>query len=234
MPRVRHRNPPHRPLLDLGPIPAGPEQGPAAWGRNRSSSSDEGGRDGPGERGRRLADAVLVVVTGGAAVAVSAVASAGLSSAAGAGSGRDGRDPAGAADGDAVERVERDRDLLLVVGIGAFRSGSGRVCSTRSGGRGRWSTTRWLGSTGSGLPATARWARHRWAVRRPARIPLNELKKGEAFASLRGTRGPDRAGTRRRQPPRLQAPRANARLRPDRAARADPGAAAGTLPRPRL
>ena len=35
----------------------------------------------------------------------------GLSPAAGARPGRDGRDPAGASDGDAVERVERDRDL---------------------------------------------------------------------------------------------------------------------------
>ena len=55
---------------------------------------------------------------GRAVVAASGTASAGLSSAAGAESGRDGRDSVGAADGDAVERVERDRDLLLVGGAG--------------------------------------------------------------------------------------------------------------------
>ena len=54
------------------------------------------------------------------------------------------------------------------------------------------------------------------------RIPLIEGKGGETFASLRGTRGPDRAGARRRQPPPLEAVRADPRLSPDRAARADP------------
>ena len=62
---------------------------------------------------------------GQAVVAASGTASAGLSSAAGAESGRDGRDSVGAADGDAVERVERDRDLLLVGGASAL-SGVGR------------------------------------------------------------------------------------------------------------
>ena len=47
-----------------------------------------------------------------AVAAGAAGASVGLSSTAGARPGRDGRDPARAADGDAVERVERDRDLF--------------------------------------------------------------------------------------------------------------------------
>ncbi len=69
---------------------------------------------------------------------------------------------------------------------------------------------------------------------RPGRIPLIERKGGETFASLRGARGPDRAGTRRRQPPRLEAPSGNARLDPDRAAEAHEEAPAEAVPRPRL
>lgn len=34
-------------------------------------------------------------------------------------------------------------------------------------------------STGSGFPATARWARRRWVGMRPGRIPLTEPKKGK-------------------------------------------------------
>ncbi len=42
------------------------------------------------------------------------------------------------------------------------------------------------------------------------RIPLIGLKGGEAFGSLRGSRGPDRVGTRRSQPQRPQAPEGHA------------------------
>ncbi|MEJ7792428.1 MAG: transposase [Gaiellaceae bacterium] len=59
---------------------------------------------------------------------------------------------------------------------GVFRSGSRRACSTRSGGRGCSSTTAWSGSTGSGWPPTGRWARHRWAGRRPDPIRLKGKK----------------------------------------------------------
>ena len=50
------------------------------------------------------------------------------------------------------KRLERDRDLLLVLRrTDAFRSGSQRACSTRSGGRGLLEyDTAWSGSTGSG------------------------------------------------------------------------------------
>ena len=57
--------------------------------------------------------------------------------------------------------------------------------------------------------------------RRPARIPLTELKRGEAVGPQRGGRGPGRARARRRQPQRPQAAEAHPRLDPDRAARAD-------------
>ncbi len=53
------------------------------------------------------------------------------------------------------------------------------------------------------------------------RIPLIEPKRGETFGSQRGRRGPGRAGARRRQPPRPEAARADARAHPDRATRAD-------------
>ena len=68
-------------------------------------------------------------------------------------------------------------------------------------------------------------------ARRQARTRLIELKKGETFGSQRGSRGPDRAGTRRRQPQRPQAAEGDARLDPDQAAQADRGDASGALPR---
>ena len=66
---------------------------------------------------------------------------------AGAGSRRDGRDPAGAADGDAVERAERDGNLLVELGAPALSGvGAGRgvprdlaagAVGVRQGGRDR-------------------------------------------------------------------------------------------------
>ena len=106
-------------------------------------------------------------------------------------------------------------------------------CFTRSGGRGCSSTTRWSGSIGTGWQPTARWRKRRWAVTALVPIPPIGRKGGETFASLRDARGADRAGARRRQPPRLEAASADARLDPDHAARAEREAAAGALPRPR-
>src|SRR6185503_18657710 len=67
------------------------------------------------------------VGAGRAVVAGAARASTRLPSAAGARPGRDGRDLVGAADGDAVERAERDRDLYLLLGSPSLpRVGAGR------------------------------------------------------------------------------------------------------------
>src|SRR3954466_7637544 len=88
---------------------------------------DEGGFDGSCLERRWLADAGLAVGSGRAVVAGPAGASVGLSPAAGCRPGRDGRDPARAAHRDAVERVERDRDLQLVVGAPSLPGvGAGR------------------------------------------------------------------------------------------------------------
>jgi hypothetical protein len=90
---------------DLGPIPV---EGTRRPGSKSSSSSMREADDGSCLDRRWLADAGLVVGTDRVVVAGSTVASVGVSSAAGAGSQRDGRDPVGAADRDAVECVEGD------------------------------------------------------------------------------------------------------------------------------
>jgi transposase len=56
--------------------------------------------------------------------------------------------------------------------------------------------------------------------------PTDRAKRGEAFGSLRGGRGPDRVGTRRRQPQRPAAARANPQQHPDPAAQANRRASA--------
>src|SRR5438093_13509900 len=97
--------------------------------------SDEGGGDGSCGQRRRVADSGLAVGADGAVAAGAAVAPVGLSSSAGAEPGRDRRDPAGAQDGDAVERAQRDPGSApRRRRTGASRSGSARVCSTGSGG----------------------------------------------------------------------------------------------------
>src|SRR5437867_140253 len=48
------------------------------------------------------------------------------------------------------------------------------------------------------LAADGAMGGRRSAASRPGRIPLTERKRGETFASLRGARGPDRIGARRR------------------------------------
>ena len=62
--------------------------------------------------------------------------------------------------------------------------------------------------------------------------PTDRAKRGRSVRfSCEARRGPDRARARRREPQRSQAARADARLDPDRAARADPEQPAGPLPR---
>jgi len=85
-------------------------------------------------------------------------------------------------------------DAILLVLRTGMRSGSRPGCSMRFGGKDCSITTSRSGSTGPGSRATGRPGRRRLVARRRDRIRLIELKGGEAFASLRGGRGPDRAG----------------------------------------
>ena len=125
-------------------------------------------------------DAGLVVGGDRAVAAATAGAPGGDAPAGRAQAAGDGRDPAGAQDGHAVERARCDRRVQLEHGASAFSGvGAGRGVRRESGAGDCWSTTRRWGSTGSGWRATARWARRRWAVRRPAPIPLtDESEKG--------------------------------------------------------
>ena len=113
--------------------------------------------------------------------------------------------------------LERDRDLLLVARrIGAFRSGTRRgVPRDLAAGSAR--LRHGVGIDWAWLAADGAMGKAPLGGQGPARIPLIEQKGGETFASLRGGRGPDRAGARRRQPPRPEAPSPDARLDPDRA-----------------
>jgi hypothetical protein len=136
---------------------------------------------------------------------------------------------------DAVERAVRDRDLFVELGAPTLSGvGAGGGVTRRSGGRGCSIATSESGSIGPGCPVMGRPGRRRWVARRPVRIPLTGQKGGETFASLRGGRGPDRAGTRRRQPPRFKAPSPDARLGSDPSARAVRRAVARPRPGRRL
>src|SRR3989442_5050940 len=81
---------------------------------------NEGGCDGSRDRRRRLADPGSGVGADAAAFAGAAGASARVSPAARPRPGRDERNPARTAHGDAVERAQRDRDLLVLVGVSAL------------------------------------------------------------------------------------------------------------------
>ena len=98
----------------LEPIPVGRHQpcDDEALSRHPTREVDDGSRG----QGRRLADSGRGVGADGAALAAAPCASARLPQPARPRPGRDERDPARAAHGDAVERAERDRDLLLELG----------------------------------------------------------------------------------------------------------------------
>src|SRR4051794_30032207 len=82
-------------------------------GRRPFDQRSEEGDGGSRRRRRRLAAARLAVGAHRALAARAPGASVGVPQPAGSGSQRDGRDPDGAADGDAMERAERDRRLSL-------------------------------------------------------------------------------------------------------------------------
>src|SRR6266540_2760904 len=104
-------------------------QGPAFGSRSPTSllKSTREASDGSCLERRWLANAGLAVGAGRSVVAGSAYAPVGLSPAPRVRSRCDGRDPARVAHRDAVERLERDRDLHLLVGspplsgVGAVR-----------------------------------------------------------------------------------------------------------------
>ena len=96
----------------------------------------------------------------------------------------DGRDLLRAAHRLPVERAERDRHLLLILGASAL-SGVGRrpASSPSSGARACWPTTRSPGSTGAGWRWTGPWARPRWVGKKTGRNPTDRGKLGHASAA---------------------------------------------------
>src|SRR3954454_9590249 len=73
--------------------------------------------------------------------------------------------------------------------IGAFRNGSGRAYSPRSGARDCWPMTRCKALTGDGWRWTERWARHHWVGKKTGRNPTDRGKRGVKRSLLTDGRG---------------------------------------------
>src|SRR5215210_2836053 len=73
--------------------------------------------------------------------------------------------------------------------IGAFRNGSRRACSQRSGAPGCWPMTRGKALTGHGWRWTERWARRRWVGKKTGKNPTDRGKLGVKRSALIDGRG---------------------------------------------
>src|SRR3954451_7956145 len=73
--------------------------------------------------------------------------------------------------------------------IGAFRNGSRRACSQRSGAPGCWPMTRCTALTGPGWRWTGRWVRRRWVGKKTGRNPTDRGKRGVKRSLLTDGRG---------------------------------------------